>query len=114
MPTYDYACKECGHRFEAFQSMSDAALITCPKCAQETLQRLIGAGAGLLFKGSGYYQTDYKKSSAPPTDNETSEKAESTRTNGNNTTAKATTTESPPAKESGGGSTKRNTSDSDS
>ncbi len=64
MPNYDYVCKECGHRFEAFQSMKDDALTTCPACEKESLQRLIGAGAGLLFKGSGYYLTDYKKSSS--------------------------------------------------
>lgn len=61
MPTYDYACKACDHRFEAFQSMRDDALVTCPSCGRDTLQRLIGAGAGLVFKGSGFYLTDYKK-----------------------------------------------------
>jgi putative FmdB family regulatory protein len=66
MPTYDYICKECGHKFEEFQSMSDASLTQCPQCHMETLQRLIGAGAGLLFKGSGFYLTDYKKSGASP------------------------------------------------
>jgi putative FmdB family regulatory protein len=67
MPNYDYVCKQCGHRFEAFQSMKDEVLKTCPECEALSLQRLIGAGAGLLFKGSGYYQTDYKKSAAPAT-----------------------------------------------
>jgi putative FmdB family regulatory protein len=66
MPTYDYACKECGHRFEAFQSMKDEPLKTCPACSADALQRLIGAGAGLVFKGSGFYLTDYKKSSSTP------------------------------------------------
>jgi putative FmdB family regulatory protein len=66
MPTYDYACKKCGHRFEAFQSMNDDQLTTCPQCTTESLQRLIGAGAGLVFKGSGFYLTDYKKSSSTP------------------------------------------------
>lgn len=66
MPTYDYACKNCGHRFEAFQSMRDDQLTTCPQCATESLQRLIGAGAGLVFKGSGFYLTDYKKSGSTP------------------------------------------------
>jgi putative FmdB family regulatory protein len=66
MPTYDYLCKECGHKFEAFQSMSDAALAECPQCHAPALQRLIGAGAGLLFKGSGFYLTDYKKSGSSP------------------------------------------------
>lgn len=60
MPTYDYACEECGHTFEAFQSMRDEPLKTCPKCGKPRLKRLLGAGAGLIFKGSGFYITDYK------------------------------------------------------
>ena len=64
MPTYDYACKKCGHKFEEFQSMTAPVLLECPECGTEALQRLIGAGAGLLFKGSGFYLTDYKKSNS--------------------------------------------------
>ena len=59
MPTYEYECRKCGHRFEEFQSMKDAALTACPKCGGE-LKRLIGTGAGFLFKGSGFYITDYR------------------------------------------------------
>jgi len=59
MPTYEYECRKCGHRFEEFQSMKDAALTTCPKCGGE-LKRLIGTGAGFIFKGSGFYITDYR------------------------------------------------------
>lgn len=66
MPNYDYLCNHCGHRFEIFQYMTDDPLKTCPDCHGDTLQRLIGAGAGLLFKGSGFYLTDYKKSSSSP------------------------------------------------
>jgi putative FmdB family regulatory protein len=62
MPTYDYQCDACLHRFEAFQSMSDKALRKCPACKKPKLQRLIGAGAGVIFKGSGFYQTDYRGS----------------------------------------------------
>lgn len=62
MPTYEYACSKCGHSFEAFQSMKDAPLKKCPKCQKSALKRLIGTGAGLIFKGSGFYITDYKKS----------------------------------------------------
>jgi len=67
MPTYDYVCAKCGHQFEAFQSMSDAPLTKCPKCKTGKVKRLIGAGAGLMFKGSGFYETDYKhaRSAAP-------------------------------------------------
>jgi putative FmdB family regulatory protein len=66
MPTYDYLCNQCGHRFEFFQRMNDAVLVACPNCHHDALQRLIGAGAGLLFKGSGFYLTDYRKSSSSP------------------------------------------------
>ena len=62
MPTYDYRCDACGHEFDAFQSITDGALRKCPKCGKQKLRRLIGAGAGIIFKGSGFYETDYKRS----------------------------------------------------
>ena len=61
MPTYLYECEACEHRLEKFQMMSDDALTTCPECSEEKLVRLIGGGAGLIFKGSGFYETDYKR-----------------------------------------------------
>jgi len=61
MPTYDYECIKCKHEFEAFQQMNDKLLTKCPKCKGK-LKRLIGSGAGIIFKGSGFYATDYKKS----------------------------------------------------
>ena len=61
MPTYEYECQKCGHRFEEFQSMKDAALTKCPQCKGK-LKRLVGAGAGFIFKGSGFYTTDYRSS----------------------------------------------------
>ena len=61
MPTYEYACPKCGHQFEQFQSMRDEPLKKCPKCKKAGLKRLVGGGAGLIFKGSGFYITDYKK-----------------------------------------------------
>lgn len=63
MPTYDYVCKQCGHEFELFQQMSDAVKRKCPECGQNKLERLIGTGAGVLFKGSGFYETDYRSDS---------------------------------------------------
>jgi len=63
MPTYEYKCNACGHEFEAFQSIKDDPLTTCPRCGKEKVQRLISAGGGLLFKGSGFYITDYRSSS---------------------------------------------------
>jgi putative FmdB family regulatory protein len=63
MPTYDYVCDACGHALEAFHAMSAPPLRTCPKCGKKKLVRKIGAGAGVIFKGSGFYQTDYKSPS---------------------------------------------------
>jgi len=59
LPTYEYVCLKCGHEFEKFQSMKEDKLKECPKCKGK-VKRLIGAGAGTIFKGSGFYQTDYK------------------------------------------------------
>lgn len=60
MPTYDYRCKSCKHAFEEFQSMTAKVLKKCPACGKPALERLIGTGAALVFKGSGFYQTDYR------------------------------------------------------
>jgi len=62
MPTYDYQCDACGHQFEAFQSMKDDALRVCPQCNESALRRLISGGAGVIFKGSGFYVNDSRKS----------------------------------------------------
>jgi putative FmdB family regulatory protein len=63
MPTYDYVCDGCGHAFELFQSMTDGVKKTCPKCGKKKLRRLIGAGGAIVFKGSGFYKTDYRSES---------------------------------------------------
>jgi len=60
MPTYDYICESCGCRFEQFQSITARPLRKCSKCGKNKLKRLIGAGAGVIFKGSGFYETDYR------------------------------------------------------
>lgn len=60
MPTYEYKCDNCEHHFEKFQSITASVLKKCPRCGKNTLQRLIGTGAGIIFKGSGFYQTDYR------------------------------------------------------
>jgi len=62
MPTYEYECESCGHKFDAFQSIKDNPLKICPICNSK-VHRVISGGAGLIFKGSGFYITDYKKSS---------------------------------------------------
>ena len=63
MPTYDYVCKECSHEFEHFQTMTSDLLTDCPECEKPKLRRLIGSGAGVIFKGSGFFQTDYRSES---------------------------------------------------
>jgi putative FmdB family regulatory protein len=63
MPTYEYVCDACGHAFEEFQSMSDKVLRKCPKCKKSKLRRLFGTGAAIIFKGGGFYQTDYRSES---------------------------------------------------
>jgi putative FmdB family regulatory protein len=63
MPTYDYECDGCGHTFELFQSIMAEPEKKCPKCAKKKLRRLIGTGAAVMFKGSGFYQTDYRSES---------------------------------------------------
>ncbi|HEX5789596.1 MAG TPA: FmdB family zinc ribbon protein [Luteolibacter sp.] len=64
MPNYDYECRTCGHRFEVFQSMNDPKLTACPAAGCEgEVRRLLGTGGAVLFKGSGFYQTDYRSSS---------------------------------------------------
>lgn len=67
MPTYEYECKKCGHHFEVFQKMADRHIKKCPKCSS-AVKRLIGAGAGIIFKGPGFYANDYKpkKDNAAP------------------------------------------------
>lgn len=60
MPTYEYQCDSCNHRFDEFQSMSEPPLTRCPRCQKQKLRRLFGTGAAILFKGSGFYQTDYR------------------------------------------------------
>lgn len=63
MPTYDYECSACGHKFEQFQSITAAPLKKCPECGKSKVKRLIGTGAGIIFKGSGFYITDYRSDS---------------------------------------------------
>jgi len=62
MPTYAYQCKSCGYQMEELQSFNEPPLVRCPSCHKDTLARVIGSGGGLIFKGSGFYLTDYKKS----------------------------------------------------
>jgi putative FmdB family regulatory protein len=63
MPTYEYVCAACNHRFEQYQSITAPPIRKCPSCGRQRVSRLIGTGAGVIFKGSGFYQTDYRSES---------------------------------------------------
>jgi len=76
MPTYEYRCKKCKHEFEEYESITAPPLTICPSCKTPNLERIIGSGAGMIFKGSGFYQTDYKGSS-PETKGSTNSKKNS-------------------------------------
>jgi putative FmdB family regulatory protein len=100
MPTYDYVCDACGHEFEAFESIKADPQTDCPECHDPKLRRKIGAGAAILFKGSGFYQTDYRSDSykkraeadkpadsSPKTDTSTPAKTEAAKSSSNGTTS---------------------------
>jgi putative FmdB family regulatory protein len=91
MPTYDYRCNACGVRFELFQSMTEAHKKKCPECGKNKLERLIGAGAGFIFKGAGFYETDYRSPSY-----EEGAKAEASSQSSATPAAEAAKSDSPP------------------
>jgi putative FmdB family regulatory protein len=98
MPTYEYHCDACAHNFDEFQSMSEAPLKKCPECGKAKLRRVFGTGAAILFKGSGFYQTDYRSESyksAAKADQEAAGKA-------SNGTAGTNGSDGAAAKETGG------------
>jgi putative FmdB family regulatory protein len=83
MPTYDYECDACGHKMELFQSISEPVKRKCPECKKNKLRRLLGTGAAVMFKGSGFYQTDYRSDSykkAAEADKKSSESSSSSET----------------------------------
>ncbi len=83
MPTYDYVCNACGHKFELFQSINAPVVKKCPECGKLKLRRLFGTGAAVVFKGSGFYQTDYRSDAykkaasadAPPSESKSDTKS---------------------------------------
>jgi putative FmdB family regulatory protein len=100
MPTYDYQCDACGHEFELFQSINDPVEKKCPECKKAKLRRLIGAGAAIVFKGSGFYQTDYRS--------ESYKKRAKAESDGGSTSKDATKSESKSdSSDKKGGSTKK-------
>lgn len=95
MPTYEYVCDACNHGFDEFQSYSDKPLTKCPKCKKKKLRRLFGTGASIIFKGSGFYETDYRSESyksAEKADSEAAKPKEESKSD-----SKETPTESKPA-----------------
>ena len=98
MPTYDYICDACGHEFEAFESIKADPQKDCPECKTPKLRRKIGAGAAILFKGSGFYQTDYRSESykkAAQAEKSSSEPSGASKTEGSKTdTTKSSSTSS--------------------
>lgn len=112
MPTYDYICQYCGNELELFQSMSEAPKRKCPKCGKLKLQRQIGMGAGVIFKGSGFYETDYRSDSYQKGAKEEKEtktsKAESTASDKSPASDKSTASgkKGSPKKTKGGDSSK--------
>ncbi|HZV05416.1 MAG TPA: zinc ribbon domain-containing protein [Gemmataceae bacterium] len=95
MPTYEYHCDACDYNFDEFQSMSEAPLKKCPQCKKPKLRRVFGTGAAILFKGSGFYETDYRSESykqAAKADQESSSKSSSNGADGTTGTNGATST----------------------
>lgn len=101
MPTYDYVCDACNHRFEEIQSFSAEPLKICPSCGSDKLRRLFGTGAAILFKGAGFYETDYRSDSyksAAKSDQGDSKSADKTTSADKPTSSGESTSPSTPAK----------------
>ncbi len=79
MPTYEYKCENCGYEFEKFQGITSPSLRKCPCCKKPNLKRLIGSGAGVIFKGNGFYQTDYRSESYKKAEEKEKSKPEETK-----------------------------------
>jgi putative FmdB family regulatory protein len=101
MPTYEYKCEGCGHNFDEFQWMKEDPLKVCPKCGEEKLRRLFGSGSAVIFKGSGFYETDYRSDSyksGAKADQEASKSSTSgTSTSGGSTSTNGTSNSTPSA-----------------
>ncbi|MFM8398303.1 MAG: FmdB family zinc ribbon protein [Pirellula sp.] len=113
MPTYDYECDACGHRFELFQSISADPEKKCPECKKLKLRRLIGTGAAVVFKGSGFYQTDYRsdsyKKSAAADSSSTSSSSSSNDSSSASGSQKSTSDKSTPKSDGGNSSSAEKT-----
>jgi putative FmdB family regulatory protein len=100
MPTYDYKCSACGHTFDELQSFSEPALTKCPKCKKNKLERLFGGGGAIIFKGAGFYETDYRRAGETEGKKDTdgaSETSKETKDNKETKDTKDTKSDPPPA-----------------
>jgi len=111
MPTYDYECDECGHKFELFQAISEPVKRKCPECGKLRLRRLFGTGAAVVFKGSGFYQTDYRSESYKK-GAEKDKKPSEAKSDGKAESKSASKSETKPASSDGGKSEKKSTKSS--
>jgi len=101
MPTYDYLCEACGHEWELFQSMKDSPVKSCPTCKKRKAKRLMGVGAGLIFKGTGFYETDYKRAASSKKENgNESTSSDSSSSDSKGGDKKPTVSDSKPKKQS--------------
>ena len=109
MPTYDYKCNACGHTFDELQSFSEPALTKCPKCKKNKLERLFGGGGAIIFKGGGFYETDYRRAGEKAPSEDAAPAAETkSETKTESPTPAAESKPAAPAKtESKGGSKKK-------
>jgi len=98
MPTYEYACPDCEHEFEAFHPITAKPVRKCPECGKRKVQRLISGGAGLLFKGSGFYITDYRSESYKTAAKKDSDGTSSSKTDGAKSDTPKSETKKPEAK----------------
>jgi putative FmdB family regulatory protein len=109
MPTYDYKCNACGHTFDELQSFSDPVLTKCPKCKKNKLERLFGGGGAIIFKGGGFYETDYRRAGEKSDADKPAPAAESkeTKTDAPATPAKTETKTETKSEPKGGGTKKK-------
>lgn len=116
MPTYDYECGACGHTFELFQPITEGAKRKCPECKRLKLRRLFGTGAAIVFKGSGFYQTDYRSDSYKKAEAADRKSAETASESGSKSDSKSDSkseskssekSDSKPSGEKGGSSKKK-------
>src|ERR1700752_3003035 len=98
MPTYEYHCDACEYNFDEFQSINDKPLKKCPKCGKLKLRRVFGAGAAIIFKGSGFYQTDYRSESYKAAAKADQDSSKTDKTSGDGETESISKSDSKPAK----------------